>query len=99
VALRPLPVPPELWQRLARLDARCDFDLRRQDAHQPGPTLHSGWNYERQWRVQVWPRGEPQRALTVLFGALEPTLRRAVEMAEANGWAQVTAPAPTRARP
>jgi hypothetical protein len=47
MALRSVPIPAELWQRLAALDARCDFDLRRQDAHRSGPTLHSGWNYER----------------------------------------------------
>jgi hypothetical protein len=32
-------------------------------------------------------QGDLEKALSVYFDALEPTLRRAVEMAEANGWA------------
>lgn len=35
------PSPPDLWRRLAALDARCDFTMERYDANRPTKMLAS----------------------------------------------------------
>jgi hypothetical protein len=92
MGLKAVPIPCELWQRLAALDARCDFEIKRENANEPSERLRSRVNFDRQWHVRIWPKGEPAKAVSVYFGTLEPSLRRAVEMAEGYGWQRELAP-------
>ena len=89
-----LPIPAALWQRLARLDARCDFDLARRDVAPPDQRHASGRNYTRMWVVRVWERGQDRWVITAEGAYLAQALEGAVVEAEQRGWA-----APARAVP
>jgi hypothetical protein len=93
MGVKAVPIPLELWRRLAALDARCDFEIKREDANMPSERLRSRVNFDRQWHVRIWPKGEPAKAVSVYSGrALASALDGAVEIAEGMGWA-VPAPA------
>jgi hypothetical protein len=99
MGVKAVPIPLELWQRLAALDARCDFEIKRHDANEASHRHTSLVNYDRQWEVRIWPKREREKAVRVYFGSLEPTLRKAVMMTEGNGWQrELPLPAPSTRR-
>ena len=81
------PIPAHLWQRLARLDQRCDFLLERRSV-KPWGCGQGVKLYTREWRVTVSERGDNGRGPVVCIAAtLAQALEGAVQMAEAAGWA------------
>lgn len=86
----PAPIPPELWERLSRLDARCDMELRRTDTAPAGDMHASGRNYPRMWTVRVWDRRMgPACGIVVEAASLAMALDAAARMAESRGWADL----------
>lgn len=82
-------VSAEIWARLARLDARCDFDFRRRDTAPAGQMHGSGRNFPRVWVVRIWDKAAGEGAALIVEDAwLGRALAAAVGMAEARGWAR-----------
>src|ERR1041385_7004800 len=85
--LRPVPIPISIWQRLAALDAPCDWSIERHDANRPSKMLQSHLNYERIWEIRVCLRNRPDTEFHVLGGKdLCGVLEMAVQTAEGRGW-------------
>lgn len=86
--VKPDPIPADLWRRLARLDARCDITILRQDTNLPGHRHTSGKNYDREWVVKILEKGSLHHGpMTTMGGcALRQVLEGAVEGAEQMGW-------------
>lgn len=94
----PQPIPDELWQRLARLDGRCDVSMvRRTEYQQPGAGGVPTWSsmppqtanppQRRVWYVRVnLIRGEIHEMIHVTEQTLAAALEAAVMNAEARGW-------------
>lgn len=72
-------IPPDLWTRLAWLDAHCDVQVARQ--------TRSDGSGERIWRVTIAGRGRLDwPSITADAASLVDALRFAVLEAERRGW-------------
>jgi hypothetical protein len=91
---RPVPIPADLWARLAALNDRFDVSMERSDANPP-PGEHgrgrSSYNFGRIWHVTMKPRTgnpHPHTATTVgadLAGVLELAVTNAEKVGAAKG--------------
>lgn len=79
----PVPIPPELWARLAALDARCEIAMVRNQPVRGTPMA----GHPRQWLVTIRLYEDVAR-FHLQRGApdLATALREAVEEAERRGW-------------
>lgn len=82
----PVPIPPDLWRRLAARDARCDFSMERRSTDRPTKMLTSRKNYPREWDVRIGEKGDPRGPLSVEGAALREVLAAAAAEAEQRGW-------------
>jgi hypothetical protein len=55
-----VPIPIDLWRRLAALDYRADTTLTRRSVGGDGRLLTTGRNFARYWVVRITGRVEPK---------------------------------------
>jgi hypothetical protein len=101
---RAIPIPADIWARLAVLDDRYDVTMERSDANSP-PGEHgrgrSSYNFERIWHVHMKPRrGNPHTDTATTVGAdLAGVLALAISNAEKASSAWSAAPPPPAGPP